>query len=460
MRKISTRGRFLFAIMASLLVISVSISFVMSYLFSEIKAREEKLIVKICTDRPPIGVEPLTLNFSVKVMNAKGRLKYEWDFGNGERSKDAWAKTTYKRHGIYNCTLLVSDETGRQAKDSIKVIVERNRPPIVTLNINKKTVERKFTLLSVLALLPIPFWPYKWAGNQQMFLDRIERKKGTWAWGESGIVITAQVNDPEGDEIISYRWREQTADKLVTISGKTLLPVHNLIGNETVKTPALYAWIEGRHIVTLTVEDSAGNVVSVTTDYIVSKNWQEIQIKMGVMALSFLIPFVPRIMDTIKEKLPTPKAEISLSGSPTFNFSAYIDEKDTVKENVTLCGSFVIENIDKRRAAREIYISLDKPFSLEKGLPEELEKEGIVVELSVYPFSMELFSNGIYTKWRKSMKIEELPVGGKVRCNLSIRLEKGLVLKRGEYLCNLYIYQEKTIRLGKIVDVFTFKVIM
>jgi len=92
MRKISIRGRSLFAITFSLLVISAGVSFVMSYLFSEIKAREEKLIVKICTDRPPIGVEPLTLNFSAKVMNAKGRLKYEWDFGNGERSKDAWAK--------------------------------------------------------------------------------------------------------------------------------------------------------------------------------------------------------------------------------------------------------------------------------------------------------------------------------------------------------------------------------
>lgn len=352
-------------------------------------------------------------------------------------------KITYKKHGIYNCTLLVSDETGRQAKDSIEVIVERNRPPIVTLNINKKTVERKFTLLSVLALLPIPFWPYKWAGNQQMFLDRIERKKGIWAWGESGIVITAQINDPEGDEIVSYRWKEQTADKLLT-------------GNETVKIPALYAWIEGRHMVTLTVKDSAGNVVNATTDYVVSKNRLEIQIEKGVMALYFLILFTSRII----EKLPAPKADISLSGSPTFNFSAYIDEKGTVKENVTLCGSFVIENIDKHRAAREIYISLDKPFSLEKGLPEELEKEGVVVELSIYPFSMELFSNGVYTRWRKSMKIEELPVGGKVRCNLSIRLEKGLVLKRGEYLCNLYIYQEKTIRLGKIVDVLPFKVII
>ncbi|HDH44122.1 MAG TPA: hypothetical protein ENG66_01770, partial [Thermococcus sp.] len=205
-------------------------------------------------------------------------------------------------------------------------------------------------------------------------------------------MITAKIDDPEGDEIVSYRWREQTADKLVTVSGKTLLPVHNLTGNETVKIPALYAWIKERHIVTLTVMDSAGNVVNATTDYIVSENRREIQIKMGMTALSFLLPFVPRIMGTIKERLPTPKAEISLSGSPTFNFSAYIDEKGAVKENVTLCGSFVIENIDKHRTAREIYISLDKPFSLEKGLPEELEKERIVVELSVYPFSMELFS--------------------------------------------------------------------
>jgi len=393
--------------------------------------------------------------------------------------------------------------------------VERNRPPIVTLNINKKTIERKFTWLNFLALLPIPFNPYAWAGNQQLTLDRIEKKKGPWAWGDSGIVITAQINDPEGDEIVSYEWREQTADKLVTITGKTLLPVHNLSGNESVKIPALYAWMIGRHIVTLTVRDSAGNVATAVTDYIVSESQRETTINM----LKMMVLFIPSIMSIVRgtggslwnampedmrenisnhidelyeeirtnpllnnfpliktillsmiEKIPNTvgvpyehpldKAEIVVSEIQPFNFSTYVNESGIVDRNITLARSFNITNVDTNLTAFDIYLTLSKPFSEEKGLPEQLEKNGVTVEIKVNSLTKILFHQRNYTEWKRSMKIDELHPGDRIECTLYLTLEKGVVVEKGMYDCHLYVYQGKTLHREELVDVVPFKVIV
>ena len=132
----------LFSLIASILIVSAAISFAITFTFNEIKEKGEELLIKIDTDRAPIGIEPLILNVSASVLNSNGKIKYKWDFGNGETSNEEKVTITYDEPGIYNCTLLAMDETGRKATDSIKIIVERNRPPIVTLNINRKTIDR------------------------------------------------------------------------------------------------------------------------------------------------------------------------------------------------------------------------------------------------------------------------------------------------------------------------------
>ena len=505
----------LFVLAISILIISAILSLAITFTFTEIKESTEELLIKIDTDRAPIGIEPLTLNLSARVLNAKGKVTYEWDLGNGEKSNKEKVTITYDEPGTYNCTLTVTDEIGRKAVDSIKIIVERNRPPIVTLNINKKTIERKFTWLNFLALLPIPFNPYAWAGNQQLTLDRIEKKKGPWAWGDSGIVITAQINDPEGDEIVSYEWREQTADKLVTITGKTLLPVHNLSGNESVKIPALYAWMIGRHIVTLTVRDSAGNVATAVTDYIVSESQRETTINM----LKMMVLFIPSIMSIVRgtggslwnampenmrenisnhidelyeeirtnpllnnfpliktillsmiEKIPNTvgvpyehpldKAELVVSEIQPFNFSTYVNESGIVDRNITLARSFNITNVDTNLTAFDIYLTLSKPFSEEKGLPEQLEKNGVTVEIKVNSLTKKLFHQRNYTEWKRSMKIDELHPRDRIECTLYLALEKGTIVEKGMYDCHLYVYQGKTLHREELVDVVPFKVIV
>jgi len=508
------RGK-LFSLIASILIVSAAISFAITFTFNEIKEKGEELLIKIDTDRAPIGIEPLILNVSASVLNSNGKIKYKWDFGNGETSNEEKVTITYDEPGIYNCTLLAMDETGRKAKDSIKIIVERNRPPIVTLNINRKTIDRNFTWLGILAVLPIPLNPYQWAGNQQLALDRIEAKKGPWAWGDSGVVITAQISDPEGDEIVSYEWREQLADKVVTMTGKTFLPVHNLTGNESVKIPALYAWMPNRHIVTLTVKDSAGNIANATVDYMVSPSQRETRIA----SLKTMILFLPSIMsivggagsslwnqvpegvkegifsrvDELYEEIktnpsinstligslllsvitkipnmfgipyepPLDKAELKVSDIKPFNFSLHVNESGVVEGNVTVSRSLNITNIDTRNtAAFDIYLSLDKPYSDEKGLPPQLEKEGLTVELKFASLNRKLFYRANYSEWNKGIKIEEMHPGDQVELVLSLTLDKGLNLEKQEYQCYLYLYQGKTIHKDEFVDTIPFEVIV
>lgn len=73
------------------------------------------------------------------------------------------------------------------------------------------------------------------------------------------IIVMAQIDDTEDDEIVSYDWTIQTVEKLVCRDGEELYPVHTLSGEEAVTIQEMYTWIAGDHIVTLTVTDDAGN---------------------------------------------------------------------------------------------------------------------------------------------------------------------------------------------------------
>jgi len=294
---VDDRGK-LYTLIAVAVVLSTSVSVAITVGYMELGKQSEVLMVDIDTDKPPMGVEPLTLNLTAIVLNARGKTTCEWNFGNGEEARGREVTVTYDEPGTYSCTLTVTDEAGRKATDSLQIIVEENKPPVISLSINTRTVDRPFKWLNLFALVPSPF---QYAGNQQEILDWIEERKGPWAWGDSGIVITAKITDPEGDEIVSYKWREQTDDKVATITGKTFLPVHNLTGNETVKIPTLYAWIRGRHIVTLTVKDSNGNEATAQIDYFVTEGTLEMRLK-SIEKIVYLF-FGQKVMEWIWNKL-------------------------------------------------------------------------------------------------------------------------------------------------------------
>lgn len=251
-------------IIISVLIISATVALVITYSLNTIG--KEPLSVQIISDTSR-GPAPFNVSLSPLVLNYRGELEYEWDFGNGEFSKEKQPFVIYEK-GEYICTLKVTDRWGNTNVDSISIIATKNQPPSVTLSINHYAVERKLTWLSMRPR-------YAYAGDQQLRLYEIEDEQGVNAWGEGRIVVTAQINDPENDEIVSYNWTIRPVEKLVCRDGAELHPIHTIDAENPATIPELYTWMALDHIITLTVTDSAGNTASDSIRLLVSKNRNE-----------------------------------------------------------------------------------------------------------------------------------------------------------------------------------------
>jgi PKD repeat protein len=476
-------------ILVVVILISAGIALATTYSFKIIEQKEEIFSVKIFAD-PSIGTAPLNVSFSPLVTNYRGNLGYLWDFGDGRTSEEKEPSIIYE-DGEYTCILKVTDKSGEAQKDSIRIIANKNKPPIVTLSVNNITINRKFNWLEILSLTPIA----SYAGNKQLFLDMVEERKGADAWGEGRIVVTAQIMDPEDDEIVSYDWKVQTADKVVTNNFKEWLPVKNLIGEKSVKLPELYTWLDGRHIVILTVTDSAGNQATANIDYMVSASSTLTRIKIfGALIIAgltvtgilwrfqlfenFVSNFLDEIWFDLPPKLrnltliilpslgwdydpPIPIADLDFSGIADINLSQYVnDTTGEVKSGATANSSFTIYNNDSVNTAENIFITLEKPINYEQGLKDELEIEDLSVEIIAGITSDKLFYKGNYTNWRKCFNIERLSPGDSNTLQLSVSLTEGALLNKGSYECTLYIYQEKALAIIEYIDEIPFRIII
>ncbi len=177
---------------------------------------------------------------------------------------------------------------------------------------------------------------------------------------------------------------------------------------------------------------------------------------------TILLSMIEKIPNTVgvPYEHPLDKAELVVSEIQPFNFSTYVNESGVVDRNITLARSFNITNVDTNLTAFDIYLTLSKPFSEEKGLPEQLEKDGVTVKIKVNSLTKKLSHQRNYTEWKRSMKIDELHPGDRIECTLYLTLEKGVVVEKGMYDCHLYVYQGKTLHREELVDIVTFKVIL
>jgi len=471
------------------------------YQISEINKREEErqpLFLKVFADKTE-GLLPLSVNFSALVDYYQGDLKYEWDFGNGNTSREKTPIAVYEADGKYVCSLKITDGEGNTKTDYINIIAKRNKPPLVILKINQNTISRKFNWMSLL-----PFMPFiraaKYSGNHQQVLDWIEERKGPNAFGKGRLVVTAQISDPEDDEIVSYEWIEQTAGALVTASGEEIIPTHPLSGNESVTIPELYCWIDTKYVVTLTVTDSAGNKATGNIGFTVSKSSTitKINEKKNLLTALF-ITTVPQITNKIwnlfpkiNEKgtafldeywldlppliqqliafgletfkidydPPLPKADLEASEISDLNFSSSVNETGIVQMNATIKREITVSNIDSENTAKNIYLSLKEPFSNEEGLADEIETEGITIELNAGVHTDKLFYKGKYTKWKNCYKIEELNPGDTSNLEISFFLKEGAEFQKGTYQCRLYMYQESSLDKEEYVDAIPFTIII
>lgn len=251
------------------ILISAGVAVVTTYSVRYIEGRE--LNVKIIPDAYR-GPAPFTVSFSSLLRNPKEDLEYNWDFGDGQSSNEKEPTITYEEEGEYICLLTVTDRKGNTDSDSIRIVVGRNRPPNVQLTINHHALERQHNRFSWLSMTR----PYRFAGDRQKYLDNIIEKDGADAWGEGRIIVTAHIDDPEDDKIVSYDWTIQTIEKTVCRKGEIIHPLRDLEGEETVRIPELYTWMAMDHIVTLTVIDSAGNEATATVEFEVNPSVEQI----------------------------------------------------------------------------------------------------------------------------------------------------------------------------------------
>jgi len=130
------------------LLIIISASFIMTNQFYEVryvtKEEEKEISVTIIPDKTT-GVTPFSVKFSSLIFNTQGNVKYYWDFGDGETSKETNPTHIYGETGSYNCILTVIDTNGKKTIEQVNITVTRNNPPLVKIVVDKTVEYRPVT---------------------------------------------------------------------------------------------------------------------------------------------------------------------------------------------------------------------------------------------------------------------------------------------------------------------------
>jgi PKD repeat protein len=128
---------FVFFTIVFLSIFVVTIYNKIDRLSSETKENENlPLFVKIFADKNS-GKAPFGIEFSSLALNNKSKIKYHWDFGDGETSEEQNPLYIYEKIGSYICTLTVVDSNEKKTSDHINITVLRDNPPMVKIVVDK-----------------------------------------------------------------------------------------------------------------------------------------------------------------------------------------------------------------------------------------------------------------------------------------------------------------------------------
>lgn len=251
--------------------IGAAIIFGSQYLQEE---EDKKLDVKIFTDKTE-GYTPYKINFSSVITNYDGKLKYYWEFGDGETSKEQEPSHTYTGNGSYVCTLKVTDSQGKKDNDSIVISSLINRAPRVSIDISDTNPSRKCNWFGTI----VPFSSYgilrkstSTMGGRRLYYLRqigIAPKSNE----KSDIQAMALVEDPEGDKIVSYKW-ELRPPRITLLGQEQIRPTYIYTG-KNVTFNLLDTYVTGQYDLKLTVKDIKGNIDSEMTSFKVEKSQAE-----------------------------------------------------------------------------------------------------------------------------------------------------------------------------------------
>jgi len=214
----------------------------------------EGLFVKAFVDNS-VGTAPLAVNFSSLLFNFEGTPTYHWDFGDGNTSNATSPAYTYNKPGEYTCNLTVIDIDGKNVTTSFRILVSVNQPPTVVALVTPTTSPRPSKgALWLIQLLKLTFSIGEILHKAILESNSSVTKKEGW------ITCEAQVSDPEGDEIVNYKW-ELTLPAIYYMSGTVEWPKYTFEGKDlkTITFPMIYTFRNGQYDVRVNVTDSAGN---------------------------------------------------------------------------------------------------------------------------------------------------------------------------------------------------------
>jgi PKD repeat protein len=88
-------------------------------------ADEEYELDVIAEAEPDEGAPPLKVQFTASVEEDEGGpWKFEWEFGDGQKSTEQNPVHTYDKVGEYTATLTVTDQKNNKGTDEIDIFVE------------------------------------------------------------------------------------------------------------------------------------------------------------------------------------------------------------------------------------------------------------------------------------------------------------------------------------------------
>jgi len=474
------------------------------YQLSELTKKDKEnllLFVKIFANETSVII-PHAIKFTSLVSNYEGEVDYYWNFGDGETSQDITTNHVYHEGGSFICNLTVIDITGKKASDSIEISATANQPPTVAFNISNVNSIRPYE---------IPFAILATGNYNDRPIDLIINfplTPSSWLEKEGWIHCAAQVYDPEGDDIVSYKWKLQPPNYL--FMGQTQSAEYIFEG-EKITFPLLYTYRAGQYDVTLSVEDSEGNIASsvpvtfkveqsefeTTSTFVVKtiiiekiinivyeNNLDDKQKHMisdplwkyvfgpaedflfNLLNKTFLSILPEKLGDTIEnlydilfgmleQKFPRPvnSADLILSEIDEFDFSKTIELNGSVLSKKSISKSFMIINNDSSNTSRSAYITLRNPISGVEGLHNDIEKKELEVSIEVGGISKKIFYNEKYKKWEDCYLIENLAPGDMFFGDITITINKadeGTFKDDKNYSCILYIYQEKADHIDEI----------
>jgi PKD repeat protein len=89
------------------------------------EADDEYELDVIAEAEPDEGAPPLKVQFTASVEEDEGGpWKFEWDFGDGQKSTEQNPVHTYDKVGEYTATLTVTDQKNNKGTDEIDIFVE------------------------------------------------------------------------------------------------------------------------------------------------------------------------------------------------------------------------------------------------------------------------------------------------------------------------------------------------